>query len=156
MGFGCSILNGQVIYIEKSKLNIADMWLIPFDRVTYMNNVIFCFKNRITLVSSLKFVLVAHIKAVWGAVFLYCISQKKQALKYYDEIYYIKMYYKQSSVIYILNCHIVYLSLPKDKCDFTNSFDNVTSKVNIDAGPFLLFFFWVVDCMHTICIYKKL
>ena len=27
MGFGlkCSILNGQVIYIEKSKLNIADM-----------------------------------------------------------------------------------------------------------------------------------
>ena len=36
MGFGskCSILNGQVIYIEKSKLNIADMWLIPLDRVT--------------------------------------------------------------------------------------------------------------------------
>ena len=38
MGFGskCSILNGQVICIEKSKLNIADMWLIPLDRVTYM------------------------------------------------------------------------------------------------------------------------
>ena len=37
MGFGskCSILNGQVIYIEKSKLNIADMWLIPLDCVTY-------------------------------------------------------------------------------------------------------------------------
>ena len=37
MGFEskCSILNGQVIYIEKSKLNIADMWLIPLDRVTY-------------------------------------------------------------------------------------------------------------------------
>ena len=31
----CSILSGQVIYIEKSKLNIADMWLIPLDRVTY-------------------------------------------------------------------------------------------------------------------------
>ena len=31
----CSILNGQVIYIEKSKLNIADMWLIPPDCVTY-------------------------------------------------------------------------------------------------------------------------
>ena len=31
MGFGskCSILNGQVIYIEKSKLNITDMRLIP-------------------------------------------------------------------------------------------------------------------------------
>ena len=30
MGFRskCSILNGQVIYIEKSKLKIADMWLI--------------------------------------------------------------------------------------------------------------------------------
>ena len=37
MGFGfqCSILNGQAIYIEKSKLNVADMWLIPLDRVTY-------------------------------------------------------------------------------------------------------------------------
>ena len=36
MGFGskCNILNGLVIYIEKSKLNIADMWLIPLDRVT--------------------------------------------------------------------------------------------------------------------------
>ena len=38
MGFGskCSILHGQVIYAKKSKLNTADMWLIPFDRVTYM------------------------------------------------------------------------------------------------------------------------
>ena len=38
MGFGSkwSILNGQLIYIEKSKLNIADMWLIPLDRVTYV------------------------------------------------------------------------------------------------------------------------
>ena len=37
MGFGskCSILNGKVIYIEKSKLNIADMWLIPLDHVTF-------------------------------------------------------------------------------------------------------------------------
>ena len=37
MGFGskCSIFAGQVIYIEKSKLNIADMGLIPLDRVTY-------------------------------------------------------------------------------------------------------------------------
>ena len=36
MGFEstCSILNGQVIYIEKSKLNIANMWLIPLGRVT--------------------------------------------------------------------------------------------------------------------------
>ena len=32
----CSIFNGQVIYIEKAKLNIADMWLIPLDRVTHM------------------------------------------------------------------------------------------------------------------------
>ena len=31
----CSILNGQVIYIEKSKLNAADMWLILLDHVTY-------------------------------------------------------------------------------------------------------------------------
>ena len=38
MGFGskCSILNIQVTYIEKSKLNIADMRLIPLDRVTYI------------------------------------------------------------------------------------------------------------------------
>ena len=28
-GSKCKILNGQVIYIEKSKLDIADMWLIP-------------------------------------------------------------------------------------------------------------------------------
>ena len=36
MGFGskCSSLSGQAIYIEKSKFNIADMWLIPLDRVT--------------------------------------------------------------------------------------------------------------------------
>ena len=38
MGFKskCSIWNRQVIYIEKSKLNIADMWLIPLDHVTYI------------------------------------------------------------------------------------------------------------------------
>ena len=37
MSFGskCSILNGQVILYWKSKLNIADMWLIPLGRVTY-------------------------------------------------------------------------------------------------------------------------
>ena len=38
MGFRskCSICPGQVIYIEKSKLNIEDMWLIPLDRVTFV------------------------------------------------------------------------------------------------------------------------
>ena len=38
MGFGskCSIFTGQVICIEKSKLNFADMWLIPLDRVTFV------------------------------------------------------------------------------------------------------------------------
>ena len=37
MGFKSKydILNLQVIYIKNSKLNIADMWLIPLDRVTY-------------------------------------------------------------------------------------------------------------------------
>ena len=37
MGFGSkfNILNGLVIYIVTSKLNIADMWLVPLDRVTY-------------------------------------------------------------------------------------------------------------------------
>ena len=34
-GSKCNILNGKVIDIEKTKLNIADMWLIPLDRVTY-------------------------------------------------------------------------------------------------------------------------
>ena len=36
MGFGsnCRIRNEQVDYIESSKLNIADMWLIFLDRVT--------------------------------------------------------------------------------------------------------------------------
>ena len=36
MGFGskCSILNWQMIYPEKSNLNIANMWLIPLDCVT--------------------------------------------------------------------------------------------------------------------------
>ena len=40
MGFRskCSILNGQVIYIENSKLNIADMWLIPLDHVTFLDD----------------------------------------------------------------------------------------------------------------------
>ena len=31
----CSILNEQVSFIEKSKLNMADMWLIPLDRGMY-------------------------------------------------------------------------------------------------------------------------
>ena len=31
---GPTPLSGQVIYIEKSKLNIADMWLILIDHVT--------------------------------------------------------------------------------------------------------------------------
>ena len=35
-GSNCSILNGQVTYIEKSKLNITNMLLIPLDRVTYV------------------------------------------------------------------------------------------------------------------------
>ena len=41
MGFGskCRILNGQVDYIETSKLNIADMWLISLDRVIYDSGV---------------------------------------------------------------------------------------------------------------------
>ena len=29
------VFAGQVIYIKKSKLNIADMWVIPLDRVTF-------------------------------------------------------------------------------------------------------------------------
>ena len=42
MGFGskCRILNGQVDYIENSKLNIADMRLISLDRVTYGTKVV--------------------------------------------------------------------------------------------------------------------
>ena len=32
----CNILNGQVIYVENSKLKIANMWLIPLDRVTML------------------------------------------------------------------------------------------------------------------------
>ena len=38
MGLGskCGILNGQVVYIHKAKLKIADMWLIPLDRVTFV------------------------------------------------------------------------------------------------------------------------
>ena len=37
MGFESkySILNEEVIDIEKSKLNIADMWLVPFDHVIF-------------------------------------------------------------------------------------------------------------------------
>ena len=31
----CSILNGQVAYVEKSNLNIANIWLISLDCVTY-------------------------------------------------------------------------------------------------------------------------
>ena len=31
-----AFFTGQVIYTEKSKLNIADMWLIPLNRVTFV------------------------------------------------------------------------------------------------------------------------
>ena len=43
MGFEwrCSIINGQMIFTEKSKLNIADMWLIRLDHVTYYSILIF-------------------------------------------------------------------------------------------------------------------
>ena len=38
MGYGskCNIWYGQVDYIENSKLNIADKWLISLDHVTYV------------------------------------------------------------------------------------------------------------------------
>ena len=42
-----SILNEQVIYIEKSKLNIDEMWLIPLDRVTF-NQIYFVFCKSIS------------------------------------------------------------------------------------------------------------
>ena len=63
MGFGskCSILNGQVIYIKKSKWNIADMWLIPLDRVTIMYNS-FCQVSYNRAVNS---------PALWGALFFF-------------------------------------------------------------------------------------
>ena len=35
-GSKCSILNGQWTYIEKSKLKITDMWLIPLGRATFV------------------------------------------------------------------------------------------------------------------------
>ena len=65
MGFEsrCSILNGQVIYIEKTKLKTADMWLIPLDRVTYCFDpklhVWFCYKIW-------KGVFRAHCTQIWG------------------------------------------------------------------------------------------
>ena len=31
----CGIFNGQVVYIENSELNIANMWVILLDHVTY-------------------------------------------------------------------------------------------------------------------------
>ena len=48
MGFRskCSILNGQVICIEKSKLKIADMWLIPLDRVTIMDMIDVAYESQ--------------------------------------------------------------------------------------------------------------
>ena len=38
MGFRskCGTLNAQVIYIKKSKLNIANMWLITLDHVKFI------------------------------------------------------------------------------------------------------------------------
>ena len=51
MGFGskCNILNGLMIYIEKSELNIFDMWLIPLDRVTYIENILLHDSQQINL-----------------------------------------------------------------------------------------------------------
>ena len=57
MGFGskCSILNEQVIFIEKSKLNIADMRLIPLDGVTYkhMNLMLDCWAYQFSFLQVL-------------------------------------------------------------------------------------------------------
>ena len=54
MGFGskCSILNGQVIYIKKSKLNIADMWLIPLDHAIPLDRVTYAKARRWILTKS--------------------------------------------------------------------------------------------------------
>ena len=51
MGFKSEscILNGQVLYIEKSKLNVEDMWPIPLDFV------IQCFRRKIILSQTPKY-----------------------------------------------------------------------------------------------------
>ena len=56
MEFGSkgSILNWQVYYIEKSKLKIADMWLIPLDRVTYCVSFHYHFVLHVLLFSQKK------------------------------------------------------------------------------------------------------
>ena len=60
MGFEskCGNLNCQVIYTEKSKLNIADMRLIPLDRVTYHDLLMLLPQRRI---NSTEFLSLIHV-----------------------------------------------------------------------------------------------
>ena len=48
--------------------------------------------------------------------------------------------FKQNSLVYISYCHIFHQSLAKNKNDFHVSFQDMTSKVNLHAEPFLWFF----------------
>ena len=70
-----SILNRKVIYIEKSELNIADMWLIPCDHITYtsysklskeLKNGIKMAKQFLSYLSNIILTALIHnLKTVW-------------------------------------------------------------------------------------------
>ena len=78
MGFGskCSILNGQVNYIEKSKLNIADMRLIHLYNVKFLTWVVppctgpaASLKWPININSThIAFILTIHIKQFFSKI----------------------------------------------------------------------------------------
>ena len=50
----------------------------------------------------------------------YHVSQKKRAPKNTDKYGAITKHFKQSSLVYVFNCHIVYLSLAKTGMVFIN------------------------------------
>ena len=52
--FKCSILNWQVIYVGKLKLNIADMCFIPLDGATYSAGYSWGFDNPLLLATPLE------------------------------------------------------------------------------------------------------
>ena len=69
-----------------------------------------------------------------------CVPEKAGPEKYWQIWRYATKFFEQRSLVYIFNCHIVYLSLAKKKKQdwfLLSSFQDVTSKVNLHTEPFL-------------------
>ena len=77
----CSILNGQVICIEKWKLNITDKWLIPLDRV-YKCNYLWALHCLTAIADICLYHICTHPDSPWLATQVSYISLNVKRVKW--------------------------------------------------------------------------